>query len=194
MRIGLTGGLGSGATEAARYLESKGYHIVSGDKIGHKTLLSPSVKSALVKRFGEGILSSAGEIDRRKLGEIVFSDDQARVDLNHIIHPVLLQYLRREVTRSEAEKGVVIVDAALIYEWALQSYFDVMIVVNAPLQDRIARAVARDNLTEDLIRQRIAAQMPLEDKAKLADYVIDNLGSIPQLHEKVDRIMQALLL
>ncbi|MBU1653005.1 dephospho-CoA kinase [bacterium] len=194
MRIGLTGGLGSGATEAARYLESKGYHIVSGDKTGHQTLLSPSVKSALVKRFGEGILSSAGEIDRRKLGEIVFSDDQARVDLNHIIHPVLLQYLRREVTRTEAEKGVVIVDAALIYEWALQSYFDVMIVVNAPLQDRIARAVARDNSSEDLIRQRIAAQMPLEDKAKLADYVIDNVGSVSDLHAKLDQVLQAVLL
>jgi len=193
MRIGLTGGLASGASEVARYLASKGFQILSGDKAGHEALRTANVKSALVERFGYQILDSSGEIDRKILGTIVFSDDQARADLNRIIHPILLRNLQNDITRIETDVGVVFVDAALIYEWDLQNYFDVMIVVDAPLKERISRAVSRDKTPEAAVKQRIAAQIPLENKVKQADYVINNNGSINDLKRKTDQILSQIL-
>lgn len=188
MRIGLTGGVGCGVSEVARHLGSKGVPIVSGDEMGHLALNTPEVSRPLIERFGQGILDAENLIDRSKLGAIVFADERARRDLNRIIHPTLLDMLAREVRATEAKHGIVVVDAALIYEWGLQGFFHKVIVVDAPLDLRISRTIARDKLTEEQVRQRIAAQMPLEKKVEKADVVISNNGTLEELHSRVDAV------
>ncbi len=96
--------------------------------------------------------------------------------------------LAREVRATEAQHGIVVVDAALIYEWGLQGFFHKVIVVDAPLDLRISRTIARDKLTEEQVRQRIAAQMPLEKKVEKADVVISNNGTLEELHSRVDAV------
>ncbi len=188
MRIGLTGGVGCGVTEVARRLGSKGVPIVSGDEIGHLALNTPEVSRPLIERFGSKILDDENLIDRSKLGAIVFADERARRDLNRVIHPTLLDMLAREVRAAEAKHGLVVVDAALIYEWGLQGFFHKVIVVDAPLDLRISRTMTRDKLTEEQVRQRIAAQMPLERKVEMADIVIFNNGTLDELHSRVDEV------
>lgn len=193
MRIGLTGGVGSGATEVAEYLKKKGIPVISADEVGHRALMMPEVKHRLIERFGAAILDSEGEIDRGKLGEIVFSDEQARRNLNQIIHPVLLDMLSEQVRSAEKERGIVVVDAALIYEWGLQGFFHKVIAVSAPMKLRLERTMKRSGLSEEQVRRRIAAQMPLEEKAERADVVISNQGSISDLHKRVDEVWGEIL-
>ncbi len=188
MRIGLTGGVGCGASEAARHLESLGIPVVSGDEIGHRALLKDSVKTVIRQEFGNKVFADDGEIDRKLLGQIVFADDVALETLNTIIHPVMLEILKHEVSEKETENGTVVVDAALIYEWELQDFFDKIILVTAPIEKRIERVMMRSGITRIEVEQRISAQMPVEDKAAMADYVINNDKTVEDLHKKADHI------
>ncbi len=188
MRIGLTGGVGSGTTQAAKWLEAKGFFVLSGDEAGHRALTIPEIKNSLRERFGQRVFTDQGEVDRPRLGEIIFGDEKAREELNRIVHPTLLDILTREARRVEAQSGVVVVDAALIYEWGLAGFFHRIIVVDAPLDVRILRLRARDGLSEEQARQRIAAQWPLERKVEQADYVVNNVGSLDELHWLMDEV------
>jgi dephospho-CoA kinase len=192
MRIGLTGGVGSGATQAAKWLEAKGISVLSGDEAGHMALTIPEIKNSLRERFGQRVFTDQGEVDRPRLGEIIFGNEEARKNLDRIVHPALLDILTRDARRVEAQSGVVVVDAALIYEWGLAGFFHRIIVVDAPLDIRIQRAMARDGLSEEQIRQRIAAQWPLEKKVEQADYVLNNVGSLEELHWQMDEVWRKL--
>jgi dephospho-CoA kinase len=188
MRVGLTGGVGSGATQAAKRLATKGVAVVSGDEAGHIALTFPEVQNSLRERFGQKIFTSEGEINRPTLGEIVFADAEALNELNRIVHPVLLDILTDEVRHLELQSGVVVVDAALLYEWGLSGFFHRMIVVEAPLEARLQRTMARDGLSEEQARQRLAAQWPLEKKIERADFVIHNGGTLEELYWQVDQV------
>ncbi len=188
MRIGLTGGLGCGVSEVARILAEKGVPVVSGDRAGHKALTSDDIKAALVERFGASVVLPDGTVDRRTLGGLVFSDRDALRDLNRIIHPTLLQILQKETIEQEQKSGVVIVDAALIYEWELTDFFDCIIAVTAPLETRLLRVMRRDGLSRGDALQRLQAQLPIEEKAKRADYVIINDGSLEKLRTQTEEI------
>ena len=189
MKIGLTGGVGCGASEVARYLDSKGIPVVSGDEAGHRALTDSHVREKLISRFGSNITDKGGEIDRGKLGSIVFADQEALQDLNHIIHPTLIKILKKQVIEAKQTNPAVIVDAALIYEWDLQDFFDLMIVVTAPLDMRITRTMQRDGLSREQVLQRISAQKPVFVKAELADHIINNDGSLEDLYDKTDKII-----
>lgn len=188
MRIALTGGVSSGVSEAALWLQKKGIKVISADEIGHEILDYPDVKNSLVRRFGGAILDANGNVNRSNLGEIVFSDEAARADLNSIVHPVLLDKLAERVRQDEMESGVVVVDAALIYEWGMQGFFHRVVVVTAPMELRIQRCVQRDNLSREKVLQRISAQWPLEKKIEKADFVIENDGSIEDLHQRIEEV------
>jgi dephospho-CoA kinase len=189
MKIGLTGGVGCGASEVARYLESKGIPVVSGDEAGHRALTDSHVREKLISRFGSNITDQGGEIDRSKLGSIVFADQAALQDLNHIIHTTLIKILKKQVNEAEQTNPAVIVDAALIYEWDLQDFFDLMIVVTASLDMCITRTIQRDGLSREQVLQRISAQKPVFVKAELADHIINNDGSLEDLYDKTDKII-----
>ncbi len=193
MRIGLTGGIGCGTSTVARYLQTKGITVISADEVGRQVLRSADVKDALIGRFGPAIRTSTGEIDRNILGQIIFSNAQARQDLDRIVHPPLLAELKQETERIEGAEGTLIIDAALLFEWGLQNFFHKTIVVAAPLETRIARIMQRSQLSRDQVEQRIAAQMPLEEKCKISDFVIHNDGSLDELYERVDSIWKKII-
>ena len=193
MRVGLTGGVGSGATQAAKRLEAKGVAVVSGDAAGHIALTFPEIQNSLRERFGQRIFTPTGEIDRLTLGEIVFAENEALKELNRIVHPVLLDILTDEARQLELQSGVVVVDAALIYEWGLSGFFHRMIVVEAPLEARLQRTMARNGLTEEQVLKRMAAQWPLERKIERADFVIHNRGTLEELYSQVDRVWKTIM-
>lgn len=193
MRIGLTGGVGCGVTEVAKRLQSKGFQVISADQIGYQALETPKVKNLLVQRFGLEILDERGEINRDRLGNIVFADAEALRNLNCIIHPTLLDMLQREVAAAEAESELAVVDAALIFEWGLQGFFHKIIVVDAPLELRIKRTMKRSGLSREQVMQRIRSQRPLEQKIEVADIVITNDGTLENLNCRVDEVWEEII-
>ncbi|RJP76899.1 MAG: dephospho-CoA kinase [Candidatus Zixiibacteriota bacterium] len=193
MRIGLTGGIGSGASEAARRLEQMGIPVISADAVGHDVLLDPLVKRELAAALGNDLFDAAGEVDRAKLGARVFADPEARRILNRLVHPLLLDEVAARAREEEARSGIVVVDAALIYEWGFQGFFQKVIVVDAPMEQRIHRTMARDQLTREQVEQRLAAQWPLEKKAARADVVITNDGTLEELQRKVEEAWKVII-
>jgi dephospho-CoA kinase len=188
MRLGLTGGIGSGASRAAQRFRELGAKVISADRVGHEVLNWPEIKSELVSAFGNEILEVSGEINRDSLGKLVFTDDHARQILNRVVHPVLLKQVTTLIREAEAVENIVVLDAALIYEWGVQGLFDKVIVVNASRETRLQRLMERDHLTREPALARIDAQMPLTRKVALADYVIENDGTQEELDRQVDEI------
>jgi dephospho-CoA kinase len=192
MRLGLTGGIGCGVSEAARRFEELGARVIYADDVGHEVLLMPEVNRELIEALGAQILNASGEIDRKRLGRMIFADEQARKSLNRIVHPLLLDRLAAYARALEAQGEDVVVDAALIYEWGAQGFFHKVVVVSAPVETRLDRVMARDNLTREQTLQRIQTQMPLEKKVERADYVLMNDGPLEELYRQVDEVWQSL--
>ncbi len=189
--IGLTGGPGTGKSLAASYLEKHGAVILSGDDSGKKAVEEyPSVLRNLVKAFGKEILNPDGSLDRRKLGNIVFADPDVRQILNEIVHPRLLKILKNDLQKHLRRKraNLVIIDAALIFEWAIADWCDYVLVVTARRDVRLKRMMAQ-GLTHRQAEDRIRSQIPDREKAALADYVIENNGTKVELRKEIDRFI-----
>jgi dephospho-CoA kinase len=185
IRIGLTGGIGSGKSTVARRLAELGAIIIDADAIARE-VVEPGTAGLrqVVARFGDEILTSEGALNRPKLGSIVFADAEALADLNAIVHP-LVGARTAELMGQVADDDVVVVDVPLLVENELQDGFDAVLVVEAPIEVRLKRLVAR-GLTEDDARSRIAAQASDEQRREVATVVLDNAGSVAELHAHVD--------
>lgn len=183
LSIALTGGIGSGKSLAADYFEELGAVVIDSDQLARDAIErgSPGFDE-VVARFGDSILSG-GEIDRSKLAEIVFRDEVARKDLEAIIHPRVREIATRIAART-AQDGVVINQIPLLFETNGQGRFDLVITVSASLENRRARLAER-GLKSYEIERRIAAQASDEQRASIADIVIENNGSIEELERKV---------
>ncbi|MFM7874787.1 MAG: dephospho-CoA kinase [Actinomycetota bacterium] len=183
LSIALTGGIGSGKSLAAEYFEELGAVVIDSDQLARDAIErgSPGFDE-VVARFGDSILSG-GEIDRSKLAEIVFRDEVARKDLEAIIHPRVREIATRIAART-AQDGVVINQIPLLFETNGQGRFDLVITVSASLENRRARLAER-GLKSYEIERRIAAQASDEQRASIADIVIENNGSIEELERKV---------
>lgn len=193
MRIGLTGGIGCGVSLVGERFSVRGIPVVKADAVGRGLLQQAEIKRALVNAFGQDILQEEGEIDRNRLGMRIFSDPGNREILNRIVHPPLIEAIAAETRGQEAQHGVAAVDAALIYEWGIAGFFHTIIVVQAPLELRLKRISARDGLTQEQVEQRIAAQMPLEEKCRRADFIIANDGTREELAQRVDELIPLIL-
>ncbi|MCC6152737.1 MAG: dephospho-CoA kinase [Candidatus Hydrogenedentes bacterium] len=194
MRIyGLTGGTGSGKTEAARRFASHRIPIIDADAIGHEVIASGgAAEKAVIDSFGPGILTD-GAIDRSKLGAQVFRDDAARRKLNSIVHPAIGMAIALRCAALAETHEMAIIDAALIAEnGKKEDYLSGLILVLCPDDLRVERLVAHRGIDEAEARRRIAAQTPPENKLALADWVIDNSGGINALHARVDEIAEEL--
>ncbi len=195
MRIyGLTGGTGSGKTEAARRFADHGFAVIDADAIGHEVIAAGgAAERAVLDAFGSAI-QTCGRIDRAKLGALVFADRTARHRLNAIVHPVIAAEIgRRCADYAEVGQPEIILDAALLGEdGAREAWLTGLILVLCPVEDRVRRLVAKRGLTETEARQRIAAQTPPESKRALADWVIENDGTIEALHVRVDAIAEVI--
>lgn len=192
--FGLTGGIASGKSAVAARLRERGVAVIDADRLARDAVAAGSPGLAeVVKRFGHGILAADGALDRKKLAAEVFADDEKRRALNAIVHPIvtMLTFERAGELR-EAGQPLACYEAALIVENGAADAFRPLVVVAAPEETQLARAVARDGATEADVRARIRAQMPLAEKVKLADFVIENDGSRADLEQRTDDVLSAI--
>ena len=190
--VGLTGGIGSGKSTVARMLQDRGAVVLDADGFARAAVVpgSPGLRS-VVARFGPDILTAEGELDRPKLASIVFADPQALADLEAIVHPEVRRMIADGIQGNlDADRVVVLVNPLLI-EMGTHRDCDVVVVVSVSPDTQIARSVARGMMEED-VRARIAAQLPLEERARTADVLIDNEGSFAELEREVDVLWRQL--
>ena len=188
--IGLTGGIGTGKSEAARQLEALGASIINADEVGHEAY-TPNTEAweQVVAAFGDGILQEDGEIDRRKLGTLVFSDAGQLAKLNQIMHPRMARMVadKVEVLRSQGV-GVVVVEAALLFEAGWDSLVEEVWVTDSPDQIVIERLKQRNGLSEAEARKRISTQMDRAERLEKSDIVIDNSGDMAGLESAIKEL------
>ena len=186
LRIGLTGGIGSGKSTVSRLLEQRGAVIVDADAIAREVVASgtPGL-AAVVEAFGDGVVASDGSLDRPALAAVVFADPEARKRLDAIVHP-LVRARATEVAAAAPADAVVVNDVPLLVETGQAGSYDLVLVVEADPATRVARLVQRGLTAEDA-RARMAAQATDEQRRAGADVVLDNRGTLEELEAQVDR-------
>jgi dephospho-CoA kinase len=189
--FGLTGGVASGKSTVAQMLEGLGARIIDADRVGHELLrASRATYDELLRGFGNEILDSTGEIDRRRLGAIVFADPAKLRDLNAILHPRIMARVEDLAAQYHAESAsaVIVVDAALLFEAGIGGRFTKVLVVWCSPEQQIERLMAKTGLSPQEAKQRIAAQMPVDQKRRRADYEIDSSGSLENTRAQVEAL------
>lgn len=190
--IGLTGGIASGKTTVSDYLKERGYTVLDADAYSRKTTAKggPAIP-AIIEAFGEDIVDADGELDRKKLGSIIFNDAGKRRELNAIVHPLI----RDMMNADEAEfikKGHVFLDIPLLFENGLNERCDLVVTVFVDRDTQIRRLTARNDLTIEEAEARINSQMPLTEKVERSEYRLDNNGSVEKLYEQIDKFTEEL--
>ena len=179
LKVGLTGGLASGKSLVGEALAGYGCLLIRADELGHE-VLTPGGEAydAVIREFGKEILTEDSQIDRRRLATHVFQNPQALARLNALVHPPVIrreEAIIAEFARREPD-GIAIVEGAILIETGSYKRFDRLILVTCTEEQQVTRAIRRDGATEREVRARLAAQMPLADKRKFADFVIDTSG------------------
>jgi dephospho-CoA kinase len=192
--FGLTGGVASGkSTVAARFAE-RGIPVINADLLARQIVApgSPALIE-IVKEFGEEMLLASGELNRKHLAARIFADPEARLRLNAITHPRVAAAFQEEKQKLE-ERGIALAcyDVPLLFERGLQATLRPVVVVSVAPDLQEARLMTRDSLSRPEARARIAAQLPLEEKVRQADYVIDNSGSNEETRATADRVLDAI--
>jgi len=192
--IGLTGGIACGKSFVSKLLADRGAIIVDADQVARDVVAPGSPGLAeVVAAFGEGMLAPDGALDRAKLGATVFGDEAARKRLEGILHPAIARESMMQLADAAAKTPpLVVYDAALLVEAGRYDLFRPLVVVSAPPEVQRARLMARDGLDAAAADARVAAQMPVAEKAKRADHVIDNGGTRAETEAQVDALWAAL--
>ena len=190
MVIGLTGSIGTGKSEAARQLEALGASIISADQVGHEAY-TPNTEAweQVVAAFGDDILQDDGEIDRRKLGAVVFSDPGQLEKLNQIMHPRMARMVTDKIEELR-DQGVevVVVEAALLFEAGWDSLVEEVWVTDSTEQVVIERLKQRNGMSEEEARKRISSQMGRTERLERSDYVIENSGDMATLGNTIKEL------
>jgi dephospho-CoA kinase len=189
--IGLTGGIASGKSTVSAMFADMGITVIDAD-IEARLAVEPGEKAYndIVSHFGSGILDEAGAINRQKLGSIIFNDEDKRLLLNSIVHPAVRERMaqKRELAEAANEKAIVM-DIPLLFESKLTGLVEKIILVYVDEKTQLERLMKRNGFSEAEALSRIKSQMPLNDKVKLADAVIDNGGSIEQTRQHLIDIL-----
>jgi dephospho-CoA kinase len=193
--IGLIGGIGSGKSTVAQFLAELGAVIVDLDRVGHEVLKKGSqAYKQVVSEFGKDILKSSGEIDRSKLGRIVFDSHEALIRLNRIVHPAIDNIISSEIMKYRRQGvKVVVLEAAAMLEAGKTAQVEELWVTVAPEATVLRRILERGGLSEQEIRTRIKAQLSNEERIRQADVVIDTDGTLDELKGRVAEEWQKLL-
>ncbi len=179
MIVGLSGGIASGKSTFSSYLQEMGLYVIDADRVA-RDVVAPNSKglAQIVDTFGTGFLLPDGELDRVKLGQVIFSDAVLRDKLNHIVHPLVREYMwgqARAYVEGRPER-IVVLDIPLLFESGLQQLADVTVLIYATRDQQLLRLMARNAMAEVEALHRIDAQMPIEDKRELADWIVFNIG------------------
>lgn len=190
--IGLTGGIASGKSAVTSMLRDHGYHVLDLDQIARAVVQPGTLGLAkLVDEFGAGSLKLDGSLDRKKLANLVFNDKKELARLDNLMGPLLWgEVERRRENLKRVAGDVAFLDAALLIEKDMHKDIDAIILVTAPVEERVRRAMARDKTTEKQIRSRMATQMSDDEKLTYADYIIDNTGTLEHLRHQVVAVLR----
>ena len=186
MVIGLTGGIATGKTTVSNYLKELGYSIIDADVIARQ-VVEPGTKGLrmITDTFGEKVLTSDGQLDRQHLAQLVFTSSEQLQQLNRILQPIIRERIQELISTSK--DPVVVIDVPLLYEQHYEDLCDVVMVVSVQPQQQLERLMNRNHLTMDEAKNRVASQMPLSSKERLADVVIDNNGSVEETRQQVKK-------
>ena len=195
LRVGLTGGLATGKSFVGAVLEELGCRVLKADELGHAVLEPDGEAYApVVESFGREILDDAGRIERKRLAAIVFNDTGKLQLLNSFVHPAVVE--REEAWMQQVEdadpSAIVVVEAAILIETGSYRRFHKLVLALCSEAQQIERAMARDGTPRELVIERLRRQMPLEEKRKFADYVIDTSGTTDDTIEQVRRLHENL--
>ena len=190
--IGLTGSIGTGKSEAARYLAQLGAEVIDADQVGHEAYTPQSEAwHNVVGAFGKEILDSNGEVDRKKLGAIVFSNQDQLSRLNQIMHPLMARMVAEEIEDLRGQGvEVAVVEAALLFEAGWDSLVEEVWVTDSSEALVIQRLSERNGLTQEEVRKRISSQMDRSERLSRADLVIDNSGDIAAMESTIDKMWE----
>lgn len=196
LRVGLTGGIGTGKSTASNFFKEIGAFVFDADTEA-KNLISTNdlVQHELITEFGTDIIDISGQINKKKLSRIAFQDVDHQRQLNSVVHPYVFDLLDKSFDK-EFKKGdheIFIVDGAMIYESGYDVHMDYIIVVTAQLKNRMERALERKTLTREEILKRMEFQWPEEDKVNVADFVIHNDDTEKELNQNIKSIIKKLI-
>ncbi len=194
--VGLTGGLGSGKSTVTRMLAARGAKVIDADAISREiTEKGQSGYEALVVELGPEILREDDELDRDALARLVFQDPEKRALLNALLHPLIMQCMAERLKEYEAaveDDGIVLLDVPLLVETGLAKLFRFVIVVLAEADQQVARVKEERQMIEQEARARIQAQASNEERLSVADFVIDNRGTLDELEKRVEEVWRAI--
>jgi len=193
--VGLTGGIASGKSTVAGIFRAKGIPVLDADQISRDLVSSGSeTLSEIILEFSDSVLDENGNLDREKLGEIIFSDLEQRKKLNNIMHPKIQKEQKKWLreTCSAGKFKIAIVEAALMIESGGYKNFDFIVVVKCSEKDQYERIKKRNNLSEDSIKARLDSQMTMKKKVEYADWVIDNSGDMNFLESQILPVVKKL--
>jgi dephospho-CoA kinase len=196
LRVGLTGGIGSGKSEVSKRLAAYGAALIDAD-VAARAVVEPGTPGLgeITAVFGPQVLLPDGRLNRERLGQIVFADDSALAKLNAIVHPLVherTQQLEQQAAATLGPGGIIVHDVPLLAENGLQNGFDTVIVVDAPDDQRLQRLIETRGMTADHARERMAAQAGRDQRLAIADIVVDNSGTLGDLDQQVAEVWSVL--
>ncbi len=194
--VGLTGGIASGKSTVAKMLEEKGAVVFDTDVIAREVVdIGQPAWHEILEYFGEDVKLKDGLIDRKKLGDLVFNDAEARHKLNSIVHPRVMEKLvedTEELKKKSQPPEIVVYDVPLLIEAGMNKMVDIVVLVFSSIQAQKERLKKRDGFLEEEIEARLSSQMPTEEKKKYADYIIDNSSDLEETNRQVEELWSIL--
>ena len=198
MIVGLTGGIGTGKSTVSRKLRERGYPVIDLDVISREVIEYPEVINELVRNFGIEILESQNNISgkksisRNKLRQTVFKEEKKVSVLNSIMHPPIVEEMRRQIEKLRKSYKTVFVEVQLLFEAKLEKEFDLTVLVYADKKTQLERVLKRDGRKEEEVQQIINAQMDMTEKRRLSNYIIENNGDSEMLDLEIEKFIKKL--
>jgi len=190
--VGLTGGIATGKSTVSKRLLKKGYQVIDADAITHNLQIPGSIALEEIRQVFDGtVLNSDGSLNRQQLSQMVFSDEKARKKLNDIMHPKVLLEIKGQLALSS--EPIVFLDVPLLFEVGLDQLTDVDVVVYAPIDVQLERLMTRDKIGIGAAQARIDSQMPIDEKVRKADFMINNQGSLEDLEISLAKVLEKIV-
>ncbi|EHL19900.1 dephospho-CoA kinase [Peptoanaerobacter stomatis] len=190
--VGITGSIASGKSEVSKYISSKGYKITDADYISRNITKKGNIGyKVIIDNFGN-VIDESGEIDRKKLSNMVFNDSKQLEKLNSLLHPLIFKEIDKNIKSFNNEKTVFL-DAPLLFETMLYKKCDEIILIYCDEETQIQRIILRDNTDEEKARLIIEKQMSVEEKMKKSNYIVENNTTLDKLHFKIDEVLNMII-